>query len=94
MIKSPEELKEQATKIGLHRWRVHNCSMCGYPCGYEIHDNEVFYDSGCDCVSYSNIQPRSWEDLANSYNMNQPENNPDISQKYLDELNDIWKFEI
>ena len=85
MLKTAEELKEQAKKIGLKFYPVHKCSMCGYQCGYVISDNfeRVEYDNGCDCVNYTIIQPRSWEDLASTYNMNQ----------YLEELNNVWKFE-
>lgn len=93
MLKTVEELKEQAQKIGLTRYPVHNCSMCGYPCGYNIHGDNVEYDSGCDCVTYQNIQPRSWEELTKTYNMNQPENNPKISKQFLKKLNNTWKFE-
>ena len=39
MIKTAEELKQQAIKIKLHRWTVNICSMCGYPCGYIFRDN-------------------------------------------------------
>jgi hypothetical protein len=92
MLKTPQQLKEQAEKIGLSFWLTHNCSMCGYPCGYIIKGDKVFYDSGCDCVNYTDVQERDWEDLAYSYNMNQPENNPDIKQEYLNKLNEIWKF--
>ena len=91
MIKTKEELKIQAEKIGLKRWTIHCCSMCGYPCGYLIGE-KVFYDSGCDCVGYSDVQERSWDDLAEAYNINQPENNPEISQEYLDELEKVWQF--
>lgn len=92
MIKTADELKAQAEKLGLKRWTVHNCSMCGYPCGYLIAGDVVEYDPGCGCVSYTNIQPRSWDDLARTYNLNQPENNPRIKQSYLDKLNEVWKF--
>jgi hypothetical protein len=93
MIKTKEELQEQAKKIGLTFWEVHKCSLCGYPCGFIITEDEVGYDSGCDCIAGGGIiQPRSWENLAECYNLNQPENNPKISPEYLKELNDIWKF--
>ena len=92
MIKTKEELKLQAEKIGLEKWTVHTCSMCGYPCGYLIKGEEVFYDSGCFCVGRVDIEKRSWDDLAKTYNMNQPERNPKISQEYLDELEKVWQF--
>jgi hypothetical protein len=95
MIKTADQLKEQAKKIHLTFWPIHDCSICGYTCGYYFeHDwEDVFYDSGCDCVTYSNIQERSWENVADNYNLNQPENNPKISKEFLDKLNKIWQFE-
>lgn len=92
MIKTTEELKTQAKKINLTFWEVHNCSMCGYKCGYIISDDNVFYDAGCDCVSYNDTQEKTWDELTETYNRNQPENNPEISLKYLQELDKIWEF--
>lgn len=92
MIKTIDELKQQAKDKNIQFYPVHNCSLCGYMCGYIINDEQVGYDSGCDCVMYSNIQPRSWDDLAKTYNMNQPENNPNISEEFLKRLNNIWQF--
>ncbi len=92
MIKTADELKAQAKLNNITVYPVHNCSMCGYPCGYIIDGDTVSYDSGCDCVTYSNVQPQSWEDLARTYNMNQPENNPNIKQPFLDQLNEVWQF--
>lgn len=92
MIKTVEELKAQAKLKGITRYFVHDCSMCGYPCGYIIKGDTVSYDSGCLCVDYIAVRPSDWEDLAHSYNLNQPENNPEIKQSFLDELNEIWQF--
>lgn len=93
MIKTKEELKKQAEKIGLKRWVVNHCSFCNYPCGYKINGNIIEYDCGCDCISYHQIEIRDWDDLTYSYNLNQPENNSKISKEYLKELNEIWKFD-
>lgn len=95
MLKTTEQLKEQAKKIDLHFFPVHECSVCGYSCGYRISGDfeSVGYDSGCYCVSDINVSPSSWEELTNTYNLNQPENNSKITKSYLKELNDIWKFE-
>jgi len=95
MIKTAEELKQQAQKISLHCWIIRSCSMCDYPLGYYFENNyeDVVFDSGCDCVNYGpHIEKRSWEELAENYNLNQPERNPKISKQYLEEVNKIWKF--
>lgn len=31
------------------RWVLHECSMCGYPCGFDIREGRIYYDNGCDC---------------------------------------------
>lgn len=92
MIKTIDELKAQVQEKGITFWPIHNCSFCSYSCGYHFHGEDVFYDSGCDCVTYNNFQPRSWDDVAQVYNMNQPENNPKVSQDYLDRTDTVWQF--
>lgn len=91
MLKTSEELKEQAKKIGLKKWKVHECSMCGYPCGYIIESERISYDPGCYC-SGGYVEERTWQDLADQYNRNQPERNKQINQSYLDETESVWKF--
>lgn len=92
MLKTSSELKEQAKKIGLTRWNIHDCSMCGYWCGYNIKDDDVTYDSGCNC-SWGGEQESSWDDLTESFNMNQPEKNPRMSEEALKKHYGCWKFE-
>jgi hypothetical protein len=29
---------------------VHDCSICGYPCGFIIENNQLVYDHGCLCT--------------------------------------------
>ena len=95
MIKTAEELKKQVEEKVISFYPVHNCSMCGYRCGYIISNDfeQVDYDSGCGCTGSSNVQRSSWNDLTETYNRNQPENNPNIKEVFLDKLNETWKFE-
>lgn len=90
MIKTTQELKEQAEKIGLKRWNIHTCSMCGYSCGYIIEGDEVFYDAGCGCL-YNPPQPRTWGDLTSAFNRNQPENNPDFKGEHPEAYEEHYK---
>lgn len=91
MIRTIEEFKKQAKEKNITRWDIHDCSMCGYWCGYEIRGDIVTYDSGCDCV-WGGEHTSSWEELAESYNQNTPEKNPLISEKYTKETDDFWGF--
>lgn len=84
-MKTPEDFKKAAELKKITFWLVHNCSICEYPCGYIIRNNDVLYDSGCYCVNYINEQPTSWEDLAGFYNM---QKYPD----YIEEMNKFWGF--
>jgi hypothetical protein len=64
-----EELKQAIKEKGITRWDIHECSMCGYLCGYVFVGEQVFYDSGCDCMSYGNkLNPRNWGDVVDQYN--------------------------
>lgn len=76
------EINEIKEMIGNRKMFVHNCSFCGYPCGYLVRDGKVYYDSGCDCVTYGpNIQPRDDNDLLNFINTNNMDK--DEIQKHL-----------
>lgn len=90
MKKTPEELKNQVKLKGINKWTVHNCSMCGYPCGYVFRGEDVFYDPGCDCV-FGEEKQRSWENLAEEFNRNQPENNPDFAGKHPEAYSEYYK---
>jgi hypothetical protein len=70
MGRSPEEFKKAALEKDLYQWSIHDCSLCGYDCGF-IFDREgnVSYDSGCYC-SRQPVRPSSWEEVADHYNRN------------------------
>lgn len=42
---------------------VHECSICDYPCAFNMSGDKLYYDSGCDCVRYTNNSPRDVEEL-------------------------------
>ena len=63
-----EELKKAVKEKGIKRWIIHECSMCGYPCGYYFAGDKVKYDAGCNCVDYQDISERTWEEVVNQYN--------------------------
>lgn len=83
-MKEAKEFKEQATKNNIKEWRIHDCSICGYPCGYIFEEDRVLYDSGCDC-SYGGESLRDWDDVAEHYNM---QTNEDVIKK----MNLFWGF--
>lgn len=72
---SAEQVKAAIEAAKRKFWKVHNCSMCGYPCGYHFREcGVVEYDSGCDCVRYGpEITLRDYEDVAHQINMQNDE---------------------
>ena len=86
MKKRPEDFKKAAQELKISRWTIHNCSMCGYPCGYIFRGDSVSYDCGCDCVAYTNIIQSSWEEVADFYNYT-------FILKVIEKMNKFWGFE-
>lgn len=86
-MKTPDDFREQAIKERISEWRIHDCGMCKYKCGFlffpEVY--EVMYDKGCNCVSYNDTSFSSWEAVANHYNL---QTNKDVINKY----NEFWGF--
>lgn len=98
-MKKVDDFKKAARDQGVKRWNVHNCSICGYKCGYVINGDNVYYDSGCDCVM-GGLEPRDWEDIANSYNLNAgADDAEERSKEYplfagcVREDNKLWGFD-
>jgi hypothetical protein len=86
-MRSPIEFEKQAIDKGITKWLIHDCSMCGYPCGYYFEQNgEVYYDNGCDCTRRYVYRKVSWEDVANHYNI---QDHPDCIKRY----DNFWGFE-
>lgn len=54
--------------------------------GYLIKGDEVGYDTGCDCVNYSNVNVSSFEEIAKFYNNQKNED-------YIKEMDRFWGFE-
>lgn len=85
-MKTAIDFKNAAIRKEIKRWDIHNCSMCNYACGYVIDNDRVFYDSGCDCTYRGqNLSPRSFEDIADHYNM---QSNETVIQR----MNEFWGF--
>lgn len=79
-----EEFKANAATHGIREWRMHDCSLCGYECGFLFRDGEVYYDPGCMCMGGA-IERRSWEDVAAHYSIQS-------SSSVLKEYDAFWHF--
>lgn len=85
MKRTAEEFKAQAKVKNITQWPGHNCPKCGYTVGYYFQGENVFFDNGCDCFSGQNLKPRTWEEVANRYNM---QTHPDVIKK----MDEHWGF--
>lgn len=79
-----EQVKEAVQEHGIKVWELRECSVCRTPLTYAFNGGEPTYDSNCGCVSYSTVpEPRSWESVAEIFNMQKPENRERMWGEFL-----------
>ena len=87
MSRTAEEFAVAAAERQISRWNIHDCSICNYPCGFVFDDGVVGYDPGCDCTGRYWLEARTWDDVAQQYNM---QDHPDVIAKY----DAFWGFNL
>ena len=82
---TPDEVKDAVERLNITWWPIRKCSMCYQPIGYSFNSNgEVFFNPGCGCVTYSSPpEPRTWEDVANQFNMQREDVGQIIWEEFL-----------
>lgn len=66
-------------------WYFRSCGICDSPVGYQFNsvNADVFFDGNCDCVSYwTPPQPRSWGDVAKTYELLGPEGQQEANERF------------
>lgn len=86
MNKTEQDFINKIISKKITRWDIHNCSICGYTCGYIFENSKVYYDNGCFCISCQNIREASFSEILNHYNQQ-------TNQQYINEMNKFWGFE-
>lgn len=86
-MKTAEDFKEAAKTVMPHKFHVHRCSMCKYPCGYVFSPDYEYvgFDMGCDCAPEYTVNPSSYDDIARYYNIQK-------NYGHIKEMNDFWGF--
>lgn len=86
-MRTAQEFKKAQQEHEIWSWEIHDCSLCGYECGYIFDYNEhpVVYDHGCDCTRTYRKSIMNWQNVADHYNM---QTNPEIIKKY----DKFWGF--
>ncbi len=83
-MKTVNDFKRQVKAKNITRWLIHDCSMCGYHCGYYFDGDKVEYDNGCGC-SMQPRSPRTWDSVAEHYNMQ-------TNKKGIKKMDEFWGF--
>lgn len=87
--KTGDDFRNQAKELKVKEWPFRRCSICGVMLGYKFVYGKLYYDSNCLCVRYTILpQQRDWDDIAEHWNQNQH------NQKYIEEMNQFWQFNI
>jgi len=85
--KTAADFQQQVKEKNITSWILRHCSMCDAPLSFLFDGDDVYYDSGCDCVTYITIpQERSYQDLANLYNQNIE------NEGWIKEINEFFGF--
>lgn len=84
-MKTAEDFRGAAKEKGIDFGMMRRCGLCGYLCGFYFRGEDVYYDSGCDCTGSNRWQMRTWDHVAEHYNMQKGE-------KYIKEMNQFWGF--
>lgn len=65
-----EEVEASIKQKGITMIVVRQCSLCDYDLKYIVEGDNLYFDSGCNCVRHpSPPQPREWGELAWLINM-------------------------
>lgn len=74
MTYSTSDIREAILKKGVTYIPHHSCSICDAELYYSVDNNELFFNSACDCTTrHSAPQKRDWTELTNWINMNSDE---------------------
>jgi hypothetical protein len=84
--RTPAEFAAAAQDREITWWPIRDCSLCGTPIGYECSGYRVAFVSSCGCSSFNGWNSRSWDDLAQHYNM---QTNDSVIARYAE----FWGFE-
>lgn len=90
MNRDAKDFREAAIERKIDYWPIHDCSICGYECGFlffQYEEAEVVYDNGCDCTRRYIKSARNWDNVAELYNI--AKENEEVMKKY----NEHWGFE-
>lgn len=67
---SAEEIKKAMLATGKTFFTLHECGICRCLIGYIVRNEELFFDSNCDCAHFhQDPDPRPWDDIVDLIEM-------------------------
>lgn len=72
---SEEEIDNLREYLSVYnkKYTTHTCSICDYPCGYVIINNQPYYDAGVNCskkLKYCKLEERTEDELRRYLKLN------------------------
>ena len=79
-----EQVKAAMIAGNITRVNHHPCGLCGYMTAYVREDENLSFDSGCDCTYQAGgLLPRRWEDAADWIEM---QSTPETKSRLMQEF--------
>lgn len=82
---TPSEFKFAARVHNIDHWELHNCTFCGYRCGFIFVNEKVYYDHGCYCSVKQKLRNSDWAEVADWFNIQ-------TNETVLKNFNKFWGF--
>lgn len=80
---TPEQVKQSMIDKNITWVDHHRCSICNSMTGYLRIDDNLYFDSSCDCCPSSSPVYRDWRHAADWINMNvQPKYKQELKQAF------------
>lgn len=69
---SVDQVRSAIAEHGITQWRLRECSICGAGLHYLFRGDEVAFQGSCDCGGWSPPRLTSYDDVAETLNMQRP----------------------
>lgn len=86
-MKTAQQMQKAAIENNINDWKIYNCSICDYLCGFifDINKEFVIYDNGCNCTGRYFERSSQWDEVADFYNIQS-------NTKVIAKMNEYWGF--
>ncbi len=87
-----DQVRDAMIAANLVHVDLRECSLCGSTIFYSRQGDQLFFHPACDCTTYHGPpEPRSWQSVADTINMQNDEWKPKVAAKFGLSLNGAAK---